>query len=81
MRSGPPLGLDPRSCDACGNCVTACPRGALKVGRTYLKVDWSKCDACGGCARVCGTRAIVVRGAQPARQPTTHDKPTARRST
>lgn len=63
--------------------MTACPRGALKVGRTYLKVDWMRCDACGACARVCAPRAIVLRGAvQPKKATaTTHTKPVARRST
>ena len=84
MKSTAPLGLDPRSCDGCGSCVTACPRGALKVGRTYLKVDWSRCDACGACARVCAPRAIVLRGAAQPKQLAggpQHTKPVARRST
>jgi membrane protease YdiL (CAAX protease family)/ferredoxin len=61
--------------------MSACSRGALKVGRTYLKVDWARCDACGACARVCASRAIVLRGA-PKRAGTAHDtRPVARHST
>jgi membrane protease YdiL (CAAX protease family)/ferredoxin len=62
MKQGPPLTLEPRLCDRCGNCLAACERDALKVGRTYLKVDWARCNACGACARACGRRAIVMRG-------------------
>lgn len=64
--------------------MAACPRGALKVGRTYLRVDWARCDACGACARVCAPRAIVLRGAaQPkkSRAAASHSKPVARHST
>lgn len=86
MKQGPPLKLDPRACDRCGACENACPRGALKVGRTYLKVDWQRCDACGACARVCARRAIMLRdggskrAAASATQPT-HARPTPRKST
>lgn len=61
MRQGPPLSLNPRACDRCGACVTACPRAAVRVGRTYLQVDWSRCDACGACVKACPRRAIVMR--------------------
>lgn len=84
MKQGPPLSLDPRACDRCGNCLAACDREALKVGRTYLKVDWVRCDGCGKCAHVCARRAIVVRGggakgAGKATQPA-HPRPRARPS-
>ncbi len=57
-----PLVLNPRACDRCGRCVSACPHDALRVGRTYLKVDPVRCDGCGACARVCARRAIVMKG-------------------
>lgn len=63
MKQGPPLVLNARACDRCGACLNACPHDALKVGRTYLKVDWTRCDGCGACARVCPRRAIVIKGA------------------
>ncbi len=58
----PPLALHPRSCDRCGRCIPACPRGAVRVGRAYLAIEWSRCDGCGACARACDRRAIVLRG-------------------
>jgi len=82
VKPGAPLGLDPRSCDGCGSCVSACTRGALKVGRTYLKVDWQRCDACGACARVCAPRAIVLRKGAAASSRAPHvTRPVARHST
>lgn len=89
MSNAPRLLLTPRLCDRCGACVNACPRDALKVGRTYLKVDWQRCDACGACARVCATRAIVLReGVFAARRATSpkatapaHPKPAPRKIT
>jgi len=88
MNRGPRLLLTPRLCDRCGACVTACPHDALKVGRTYLKVDWQRCDACGACARVCGRRAIVLReGAivrraiAPKSTASPHPKPVPRKTT
>ncbi len=87
MSSAPRLLLTPRLCDRCGACTTACPRDALRVGRTYLKVDWQRCDACGACARVCARRAIVlrdgpkVRGTSGATAQAAHPKPTPRKTT
>lgn len=86
MKQGPPLKLDPRVCDRCGACLSACPHDALKIGRTYLSVDWKRCDACGACARVCARRAIAmrdgaVRRATGATAASAHPRPTARRAT
>lgn len=60
MRPSGPLILNPRACDRCGDCLAACKPGALKVARTYLKVDLDRCDRCGACARACRTKAIVL---------------------
>lgn len=79
MKQGPPLVLNARACDRCGACLSACPHGALKVGRTYLKVDWSLCDGCGACARACPRRAIVVRGGAPKRGSGARTEPVARK--
>lgn len=76
MSHAPRLLLTPRLCDRCGACVNACPKDALQVGRTYLKVDWQRCDACGACSRVCGRRAIVLREGTIIRR-TTGSKPAA----
>ena len=62
MRQGPALVLNPRACDRCGRCLDACPRDALRVGRTYLKVDPNACDGCGACVRACSRGAIMLPG-------------------
>ncbi|MBN2847917.1 MAG: CPBP family intramembrane metalloprotease [Coriobacteriia bacterium] len=79
MRQGPPLSLDARACDRCGACLAVCPHDALKVGRTYLKVDWARCDGCGACARVCPRRAIVSRAATSSLGTRTRTQPVARK--
>lgn len=56
----PRLVLNQRVCDRCGRCVQACDQGAVRVGRTYLAVDWARCNGCGACVRVCGPGAISV---------------------
>lgn len=61
-----PLRLDPEACNACGRCVGACKKGALRVGPGYILVDWSRCDGCGKCADFCDREAIVLRDAPAA---------------
>jgi len=56
-----PLRLDPEVCDDCGRCAGACKKRALKVGPSYILVDWSRCDGCGKCADFCDRGAIVLR--------------------
>lgn len=79
MKQGPPISLNPRACDRCGACLTACPRDAIKVGRTYLKIDWTRCDGCAACARACPRRAIVSRKAVA--EPRARTQPAARKRT
>ncbi len=57
----PRLLLHPVDCDACGRCVEACRRNAIKPGANYIYVDWSRCDGCGKCADLCDRGAIEVR--------------------
>jgi len=62
-----PLSLDASRCDHCEKCLAACSSGALRVGPSYLFVDWETCDGCLACAKACATGAIVARvsGAVP----------------
>ncbi len=64
-----PLTLDASLCDHCGKCVPACGPGALRVGPSYLFVNWETCDGCLACAKVCGTGAIIARAAEGAPAP------------
>lgn len=60
-----PLSLDASRCDRCGRCAPVCPAGALRVGQTYIYVDWRSCDGCLACAKACETGAITKRAAAP----------------
>ena len=56
-----PLTLDPARCDRCGRCMQACENGSLKVGVSYIYVDWRSCSGCLKCARACEREAIRPR--------------------
>ncbi len=75
------LRLDPDRCDRCGRCERVCERGAIKVGPSYIYVDWRACDQCGRCIEVCDRGAITRRegsGSKPARKRGTGPAPRRR---
>lgn len=48
-------------CVACGNCVDACPAGALSVYEgLYAKVDGNLCVGCGKCVFRCPADVIDI---------------------
>lgn len=48
-------------CVACGNCVKACPFGAIKIYKgLYAKVDPQLCVGCGRCAKACPASVISI---------------------
>ena len=49
--------IDPDLCAQCGECVEACPYGAIIEDDTY-RIDEALCDRCGICAETCVTEAI-----------------------
>ena len=62
--------IDASLCTGCGDCLSACPYGALSMDGEGIA---RKCDLCASrldrgvepsCAMCCPTRAICVRGAQ-----------------
>lgn len=55
------LALDPDRCDRCGRCVDVCEPGALKVGASYIYVDWRACTECYACVKACDRGAITRR--------------------
>ena len=57
---------DPKFCEACGECVEVCRRGALRVVgflvHKHVRVRHpEKCRGCGKCAAACSNGAIVLR--------------------
>jgi membrane protease YdiL (CAAX protease family)/NAD-dependent dihydropyrimidine dehydrogenase PreA subunit len=64
--TGVHLALHPDRCDRCGRCVPACPVDAVRIGPSYISVDWSRCTQCFACADTCKRQAIQ-RAVVPAR--------------
>lgn len=54
----PEIDLD--LCDLCGDCVPACPRGALIITDKGLYLDEALCAYCGDCEDVCPKGAIAL---------------------
>lgn len=49
-------------CLKCGECVPACPVGALSLGEDGITMDRELCDNCGLCTEVCPTAALHFLG-------------------
>jgi len=47
-------------CVLCGDCVSACPRGALSISRQRVCLDEETCSYCGDCEDVCPVGAIAL---------------------
>ena len=53
----------PNQCLRCGDCVAACPEGALKLTEEHgIEIDRDKCTNCGICTETCPTRALTFIG-------------------
>ncbi len=59
------LKINREKCVMCGNCVPACPFGALDVVDDKIVVN-EKCTLCGACKDVCAYDAISIEAPQPA---------------
>ena len=61
----PEIELDPKRCDACGDCVNICPRRVLeKSGDEIVIANLLECVLCKDCVRICpkDPPAIKVNG-------------------
>lgn len=58
-RSKVDLRLLPDKCDHCGRCMRVCEPAALKVGPSYIYLDWRTCTQCMKCVQTCDRGAIV----------------------
>ncbi len=52
--------IDLALCDLCGDCLSACPNGALSIAEEHLMVDEEHCAYCGDCEEVCPKGAIAL---------------------
>lgn len=64
----PAFRLDPAACDQCGECVRACPLGAVELSGGFIAVDPDRCDGCLECALACPTVAIAPLGRKAIRR-------------
>ncbi len=48
-------------CLACGECVAACPRGAISLDQA-VRVDRVRCEVCGRCTAACPSSALALVG-------------------
>jgi len=58
--------VDPDSCTACGDCLTACPYDAISMTeervRHFAVISPTGCKGCGGCVPICPENAIDLLG-------------------
>jgi len=58
----PELLYDAMRCTACGDCVRACPTGALSLDGAVVRYSRADCNLCGACASACIRQARSLTG-------------------
>jgi len=48
------------TCEGCGDCVEACPCGAIEMKENKAVIDSELCADCGACVDTCPTHAIEM---------------------
>ena len=58
--------VEPETCTACGDCLTACPYDAISMTeegeRRFAVISPTGCKGCGGCVPICPENAIDLLG-------------------
>jgi len=52
--------VDAEKCNACEECIEACPLEAISVPENVAVVDEATCGDCGACVDACANGAITV---------------------
>ncbi len=58
----PEISLYPHKCNACQQCLSNCPVGAINIKEVSIEIDRGICTSCGKCAEACYTEAIQLLG-------------------
>ncbi|MCL4078641.1 CPBP family glutamic-type intramembrane protease [Coriobacteriia bacterium Es71-Z0120] len=77
MASRTRVRIDPRRCDRCGRCLSACSRNAIRIGRTFIAIDPLVCDGCMACVKVCGAGALSAPASPAVRSSRAPARPVA----
>lgn len=52
--------VDGAICTGCGDCIEACPAGAISLVNGRARIDGATCADCGSCADACPQGAITM---------------------
>lgn len=58
----PQVSYSNERCQKCGNCVEACPHGAIQLTQECVIRNDNKCHACGKCVEICPNQAMEMIG-------------------